>query len=479
MRLFDLENFLDQNGLSIGFAVPGFRDPTVGGAIATGTHGSSPTNPSVISTRVRSLLLVTSKGELQEFSETTTPATTWKAVRTSLGFLGVVVQLRLAVEPAFNLRATVRWYGIHDILYPGAPHAPSIFASLQYGATCDWGEMVWFPHEGRDDAPVAVICETRTDRAVQDQPNSPAENQLLFPAFSNDADKAGRYSDLLQADACNGGNPSCGMEYTRHEVLRYWIPPFSNSDCGSGYCKVAKDSPSGLMTTSEAAGAAFSCGGYIGADNTSDCWVDLTGRWHRMMSSEIPPVPDRPFERDWEIFIPGQFAQAALKMAQSYFQTHRPDGVHGICLPLIGIFIRFAPPEDGTLIAHTVNEGVFGNSPTGGNVAGMFFEMPVFIPKGIKCADLARYEKVYSDLAEKLVTDFGGRGHWGKNRRSLFQLQRRLGTYGDNIKQFREVVKQMDPKGMFANQFGVDIGLRWPESAMPIPPDTETPGCTP
>lgn len=141
--------------------------------------------------------------------------------------------------------------------------------------------------------------------------------------------------------------------------------------------------------------------------------------------------------------------------------------------------LQIAPAEDGTLIAHTVNEGVFGSGPPGSNFAGMFFEMPVFIPKDIKCADLARYEKVYSDLAERLVEDFGGRAHWGKNRRSLFQLQRRLGTYGDNMKQFRDVVKQMDPTGMFANQFGVDIGLRWPQMTTPVRPDTESQGCIP
>ena len=37
----------------------------------------------------------------------------------------------------------------------------------------------------------------------------------------------------------------------------------------------------------------------------------------------------------------------------------------------------------------------------------------------------------------------------------------------------------MDPTGMFANQFGVDIGLRWPQLATPIPPETDTSGCTP
>lgn len=473
MRLFDLENFLDRQGLSLGFAVPGFRDPTVGGAIATGTHGSSPIHPAVLSTRVRWLLMVMPDGTLREFSEQTTqPDYLWKAVRASLGYLGVVVQLRLAVEPSFNLRVTVKWMGAHNLLDPGAPY------SLLSG--CDWGELIWFPHEGRDDGPVAVICGTKTNAPAQSQGRYwPAENRVLFPAFSNETTKSDAFIDLMQRDACNRGNPSCGMEYTRHEVLRYWIPPFSLSDCPSGVRKVAKDSPPEILDGWGMAGYVLNnaFGGIVDA-TTSDCGVDLIGKWHLMMSSDLPPLRNRPFQRDWEIYIPGQNAQAALRMAKTYFRTHRPDGVHGICLPLIGVFIRFAPPEDGTLIAHKVNEGLFGAGSTGSAPAGMFFEMPVFLPKGIKCADLARYEKVYSDLAETLVEDFGGRGHWGKNRRSLFQKQRRLGTYGENMTLFRSVVKEIDPKGMFANQFGVDIGLRWPQ-APSVPSDTESPSCVP
>jgi len=110
----------------------------------------------------------------------------------------------------------------------------------------------------------------------------------------------------------------------------------------------------------------------------------------------------------------------------------------------------------------------------------MFFEIVVFLPKGMHCSDQARYEKVFEDLAVKMVSPpINGRAHWGKNRRSLFQLERRLGTYGYNMTQFRDVVKQMDPKGMFANQFGVDMGLRWPQMTKPVPQDTHSAGCTP
>ena len=47
------------------------------------------------------------------------------------------------------------------------------------------------------------------------------------------------------------------------------------------------------------------------------------------------------------------------------------------------------------------------------------------------------------------------------------------------MRQFRDVVKEMDPHGLFANQFGVDMGLRWPALDGRVPRDTTTGACPP
>jgi hypothetical protein len=203
------------------------------------------------------------------------------------------------------------------------------------------------------------------------------------------------------------------------------------------------------------------------AYEAATCTPEITARSYLVLSSPIHKKANRPWQRDWEIFIPQSNALNALKAAQQYFKQHR------ICLPLIGAFIRFAPVEAGTLMAHTTSGGEFREGEP-----GMFFEMPVLLPKKMSCSERAQYEKTYSDLAEMLIKNYGGRAHWAKNRRSLFQLERRLGTFGDNLRRFRRVVKKMDPTGMFANQFGVDLGLRWPQSP-PIPSNTETEPCVP
>jgi hypothetical protein len=476
-RLHDLNKFLHENRKSLGFAVPGFRDPSVGGAVATGTHGSSTRHSAVVSSKVRWLEVVLPSGDAKEFSASTTDAETWKALRANLGYLGVVTRLRLAVEPAFRLKVSMRWTSADALLKPGAPY--------NLIAGCDWGQMVWFPRRGEADAPLLVLCGKKTE----DPEQAGVENRLLNPEVLGDF--FARYGlGQLQDEACGGGT-GCFLEAMRSTLLQYAFPGFTGSDCPIGAVRLLLELPTdtvfGLITAAGAAApfvpeAAAVWGAvspilftalpiaYITAASVPTCTADLTGAGYLMMSSELVKKDTRPFQRDWEIVVPDTQAQPTLQAAFDYFKTHQ------MCLPLIGVFIRFAPAEDTTLLAHTVAQGDF----KAGQPA-MFFEMPAFIPKGIKCSDLARHEKQYADLAEILVKSHGGRGHWGKNRRSLFQLQRKLGTYGDNLKRFRKVVQRMDPAGTFANQYGIDLGLRWP-LATPLDDDekrAETPACVP
>jgi hypothetical protein len=346
------------------------------------------------------------------------------------------------------------------LLEPGAPHS--------LVQDCDFGELLWFPYGGADDAPVMLFCGNETD----DQAGT-SENTLLNPPDSNDPGRAYPAVDLMQEEACAGGQ-SAVMERTRAEVLQFFRPPISDNECGRGVVRVALHAPTEVAGTAGYGGFGFlswMTGGWLGAmaRHTPDCEGSGSGPSYLMMSSDLPMRQFRPMGRDWEVFIPPNQAAAALALAKSYFE------VHDIHMPLFPVFIRFAPLEDGTLIAQNVKQGAFT-----GSAAGMFMEMPIFIPKGMGCASLASYEKVYADLIEMLVAPpINGRAHWGKNRRSLFQRQRRLRAYGDNMRRFREAVKQTDPTGVFANQFGVDIGLRWPRLATPIPADAHATACRP
>lgn len=257
--------------------------------------------------------------------------------------------------------------------------------------------------------------------------------------------------------------------------MEYVYPPFTTTDQLSGFIKLLDDVPLevaapllGLLLAQPEVGPLLAPALpilFLVAQLIGKAEPEVVARWYLAMSSELAKI--RPIERDWEIFIPQRHTMGALSAVAAYFKANK------ICLPLIGVFIRFAPVEDATLLAHTVAlpDDVVGEP-------GMFIELPVFLPAKLTCSDQERYEKPYADLAETLVRDYGGRGHWAKNRASLFQLQRRLDTYDENLRIFRKITKNLDPSGMFANQFGIDMGLRWPE-APPIPSDTETKGCVP
>ncbi|MBI3556076.1 MAG: hypothetical protein HY074_07420, partial [Deltaproteobacteria bacterium] len=64
-------------------------------------------------------------------------------------------------------------------------------------------------------------------------------------------------------------------------------------------------------------------------------------------------------------------------------------------------------------------------------------------------------EKMDHDLNEfvkTLVTVFGARPHWGKNRDWVLGEAVRAGNYGNQLQEFREVKWDLDPKDMFGNK---------------------------
>jgi FAD/FMN-containing dehydrogenase len=425
---FDLSRYLDDHGWSLGFVTSGFRLPTVGGAVATGTHGSSTVNSAVVSNAVQSVTAVLADGSLQDFSAGTTGVTDpdlWKSLRASLGFLGVVVKARIAVQPRFNLKVRTQVYYGSDALFE-----PDGAYKMVEG--CDWGQIVWFPMAtapalGR----LYSFCGTRTDEPRMGN----AENRLLDVGLPQWGQSIGKES--LQSATCHESDDGvCALELLRLNLIH--------------------DDPNETP--------------YVGQTCEGQTCTDVVGPPHRLMSSNISQPssfhPSGGFsERDWEIVIPRQNAQAALSAGYEYFKEHH------ICLPLLGVFIRFAPVEDETLVAHTVAAGDF----KAGEPA-MFFELPVYVPTGISCANQDEYEQVYIDLAAMLVQQFGGRPHWAKNRRETFLLPEICARYGDHLTRFADVVRRVDPRGRFANQFGVDLGLTWPQSP-PIPADTTAPSC--
>jgi len=395
----DLAEWLHSRGKSLGYALMGFRLPTVAGAVATGSHGSSPRFDSLLASRVRWVQLVDSSGALRSFSKATTPETTWRALTANAGMLGVVTQLRLAIQPQFNLRVKVTYNDESSLFASGG-------ALAQMGA-CDYGTINWFPRTKK----WVKTCGTVTTAA----PAAGAENVMLNPAPGVDG-AVGIVRNAWQSASCDRGFAVTveGIQYSNMQLS----PPFQKN----GLC----------------------CGVKVRS-------TDLVGYSHRMISSGFSSSGDQIANVDWEVVVPQQYAEQALRDVRDILARHNASVWE------IGIFLRFTKVATSSWLANAAEGGSFRAGDT-----AMYIEMPVIEPIDFSSAWMAWYEAPYKEVVEKLVRDYDGRVHLGKNKKWLFELERTEGTYGANVARFNEAIRALGVSGRFDNGFAADLGVVFP-----------------
>ena len=126
--------------------------PTVAGAVATGTHGSTARIGS-LSAQVTGLRMVRGTGVAMEVA-----GIELDAARTGLGALGVVTEVELAVVPELVLRATQARVPLAEVLTP------------DYLDAHHWAEFSVFPYA----RPGSATALTRWADEVTDQPDQPS-----------------------------------------------------------------------------------------------------------------------------------------------------------------------------------------------------------------------------------------------------------------------------------------------------------------
>ncbi len=399
VKLGDLTEWLHARGRSLGYAVMGFRLPTIAGAVATGSHGSSPRYDSVLASRVRSVELVDSSGNLRSFSKGATAESSWRALTANAGMLGMVTQLRLGTEPQFNLRVRVTY---HD--------EASLFdanGALAEVASCDFGQINWFPRTKK----YMKTCGTVTTSAVA----SGAENVLLNPAPGLDG-AVGIVRNAWQSSACDRGSAVIteGIQYTNLATS----PPFQKD----GLC----------------------CGAKVRS-------TDLVGYSHRMISSAFSVTGDQIANVDWEVAVPQQYADQALLAARDVLASHNASVWE------VGVFLRFTKVSTSSWLASTAEGGSFHTGDT-----AMYLEMPVIEPVAFNADWMAWYEAPYKSVVERFVRDYDGRIHLGKNKQWGFQLERSEGTYGSNVARFNDALRTLGITSRFENPFAADLGIVFP-----------------
>jgi hypothetical protein len=175
---------------------------------------------------------------------------------------------------------------------------------------------------------------------------------------------------------------------------------------------------------------------------------NVTGPAHLMMSSVLTPASKPAYNMDWEYAVPKTHVTSALKVIQKVLLEHKAS------LPLAGVFIRFAPSFDRSLLSAASPGGYF---PQGVPVA--LLEFAVYRPIGFSKEQEAEYFKPYHELAKILITQFHARAHWGKNEDWIFDLEKQTGSFGEKLSRFKKVAHELDPYGVFSNDFSKTIGL--------------------
>jgi FAD/FMN-containing dehydrogenase len=395
ITVFELSKWLHQKGYALaGLPHMGFRDVTIGGAMATGSHGSTPKHHGVISNIVEAVEFIDGFGKRNYLERQTANSEEFKALTASLGLLGIVTKVKFRIQKKFNLAVNITYHEDSEIMENGL---------INQVKDCDYGQLNWFPGIEK----FMKTCGVKTTK----KSHQGANNELLNPKMPKFI--VNPFKKILQMGACHNG--LMGLI----ERVRWWQfklqPP------------LVVENKKGKKKNKH----------YV------------VGPAYRMVSSHLINEQEGFFQMDWEIAVPASKAEAAMKAIKEHTRKWKTK------LPLVGVFIRFAPSEDKSLIAHTYADGQDWKE---GETA-VFFEMPVYVPVGFSKSEFEEYEKQYVEFASMLIKKFSGRPHWGKNRSWSFDLAVENNRYQGNLDKFKAVMNKYDPNGMFRNKFADRIGL--------------------
>jgi hypothetical protein len=393
----ELQEYLHGLGYSFGLATPGYGGISIAGAIATGAHGSSQLASSTISSYVIGIDLVGPNGNVTTYTEGTTGVSNpnlWKALKTNLGLLGIVVRIRLKLENQFNVRVEVR----------EVPESSFVAANGVANAVmgCDYVFLTWFP--GHDT--VQYLCGIRTAAAV----DSPfAQNRLFTPQLSG-FEQAFAIT-TLQFGMCDH-TTECSTEGAR----------LSNYDANPPLVITSNATPSATVVSRHTA---------------------LTGYAHRMITLQPQVFAQQPAlsQLEYEGAIPFSQIQAAVQYLQSIY--NRDD----VCQPLIGTIMRFDVADGNLLLS--------ANHARAGVAAGekmVHLEFVEYWGYGLNASGLQSFvSNPYTEIVQHLSSNFNYWPHWGKNDEWVFTQPAIMSRNATERATFNAQIASLDPYGVFSN----------------------------
>jgi hypothetical protein len=188
------------------------------------------------------------------------------------------------------------------------------------------------------------------------------------------------------------------------------------------------------------------------ADGQPQRGTEAVGYSHRMVELTFRGLTRRKFSNlDWEVALPESEIDAALLYVKAKLQEHQ------LYNPAIGVVIR---------ADRAVTDTLLGSAAAGSGVAAgermYHLEFPIFYPYAFSAEQLAAYQAPYVEMLLHLVQNHRARLHLGKNRSDLFAHPAVRAGNADRRALFQPFVDQMDPRGVFANDFLRQAGFSWP-----------------
>jgi xylitol oxidase len=145
----DLANALNREGVAL-HNLASLPHISVAGAVATGTHGSG-VNKGTLATAVQGLQMVTAAGELVSIDASMPD---FEGIVVGLGSLGLVTELRLAVEPYFEMLQHVyeglSWESLFEHFAEITAAGESVSVFHRFG---DRTEQLWVKQRANSDDP--------------------------------------------------------------------------------------------------------------------------------------------------------------------------------------------------------------------------------------------------------------------------------------------------------------------------------------
>ncbi|KAJ6540523.1 hypothetical protein B0H19DRAFT_1077929 [Mycena capillaripes] len=400
--------WLQDRGAALGFTLGAVNwNITLGGAIAMGAHRSSLREDSQVSAAALAMDIINGKGDLIHL-EKNANNDTWLAATTSLGLLGVIARVKIAVMADYKVWANQTTIDEEYILNGDLFEMISPYVTANFWRIFLQDSTQWWPSVKKFHMRTYGVLPVN------------ASGNAFQSTFSVTSLEGNLALSLLNA----GQNSSTANFFSADTFYALWSAP--------NFHETTFNLP---LLSWPVVGHAFD--------------VLIGG----LYPGELPEWDYNLHGHTLELAVPVGQGPALLRRVRELLDQSAADGTAVTSTYRSGINIKFGKPFDSFLGQTTER---VGNITGDWSKGAMMFDFPSFVPT---TGDRHRYNEAwYTTLATTLINEFPIRPHWTKNTRTIFgQSVKNLDA--DSLQRFAAVRAQFDPDKTFRSVVGEIIGV--------------------